>query len=213
MLRAAMTFDGASRALRALLWSDAAPAERDDDASLHARGLAGDRGALHLVYVRHAPSVRRLLGALLRDRDLTDDAVQETFLRAFARLDSVRDPARLRSYLLGCARMIWLEDCASRGRRERLACQPPDEVPVDTPEQGLAATQLARDFEEALQALQPDRRMALLLRVDQGLDYPAIAEAMDWPLHTVKNELHRARLLLRERLRDHRPDDGQDRAP
>ena len=42
--------------------------------------------------------------------------------------------------------------------------------------------------------------MALLLRLDHGLGYPGIAEALGWPLHKVKNEIHRARLAIRDDL-------------
>ena len=45
-----------------------------------------------------------------------------------------------------------------------------------------------------------DRRAALLMRIDHGLPYEQIAEAMGWNLQKVKNEIHRARLQLRERL-------------
>src|SRR4029079_1637072 len=49
--------------------------------------------------------------------------------------------------------------------------------------------------------LPPPRRAALLLRIDQDLDYPEIAEVMGWALHKVKNEIHRARIAIRSALR------------
>ena len=52
----------------------------------------------------------------------------------------------------------------------------------------------------ALQSLSEDRRAALLLRIDHDLGYGDIATAMGWPLQKVKNEIHRARLQLREQL-------------
>ena len=56
---------------------------------------------------------------------------------------------------------------------------------------------------EALGELREERRAALLLRIDHGLAYEDIAQVMGWSLPKVKNEIHRARLKLRERLAGH----------
>jgi RNA polymerase sigma-70 factor (ECF subfamily) len=52
----------------------------------------------------------------------------------------------------------------------------------------------------ALSELGEERRQALVMRIDHGLDYDEIADVMGWPLSKVKNEIHRARLVLRTRL-------------
>jgi RNA polymerase sigma-70 factor (ECF subfamily) len=51
-----------------------------------------------------------------------------------------------------------------------------------------------------LGCLDEERRAALLLRIDHGLDYDEIRNVMGWSLAKVKNEIHRARLELRSRL-------------
>ena len=63
--------------------------------------------------------------------------------------------------------------------------------------------ELAVAFSQALSELKPERRAALLMRVDHGLPYEEIAEAMGWSLPTVKNEIHRARLKLRQLMLPH----------
>jgi len=57
-----------------------------------------------------------------------------------------------------------------------------------------------RMLDGALADLDHERRSALLMRIDHGLGYGEIAEAMGWSLQKVKNEIHRARLQLRARL-------------
>ena len=74
----------------------------------------------------------------------------------------------------------------------------PDRAP--SPELLLLAGEADRVLDGALQVLAPERRAALLMRVDHGLPYEDIAEALGWNLQKVKNEIHRARLQLRERL-------------
>ncbi|HUJ27680.1 MAG TPA: sigma factor-like helix-turn-helix DNA-binding protein, partial [Myxococcales bacterium] len=55
-------------------------------------------------------------------------------------------------------------------------------------------------LDRALGGLPEDRRAALLMRLDHGLGYDEIADAMGWNLQKVKNEIHRARLQLRAQL-------------
>ena len=68
------------------------------------------------------------------------------------------------------------------------------------PEAALLGAEADRLLAEALGTLSEERRTALLLRIDHGLGYPEIAAALGWTLAKVKNEIHRSRLLLRERL-------------
>jgi len=69
-----------------------------------------------------------------------------------------------------------------------------------TPEAALLTGEADQVLDAALKDLSEDRRAALLMRLDHGLGYGEIAEAMGWPLQKVKNEIHRARLQLRARL-------------
>ena len=73
-----------------------------------------------------------------------------------------------------------------------------DQAP--SPEAVLLSAESDRVLDGALANLAEERRAALLMRIDHGLGYGAIAAAMGWPLQKVKNEIHRARLQLRERL-------------
>ena len=115
---------------------------RSEDADLVERAREGDPEAFHLLYVRHAPSVRRFLGGVLRDAAAADDALQETFARAHRKLRSLRDPVRVRAWLLGMARIVALDE-VGRERRTVLAdlreTAEEDFDPLDTPEIGRAS--------------------------------------------------------------------------
>jgi RNA polymerase sigma-70 factor, ECF subfamily len=176
---------------------------RPDDAEIVRRAREGEEEAFHLLYVRHAPRVRRFLGGLLRDPAAADDALQETFARAHRKLRALRDAGRVRPWLLGMARIVALDELG-RDRRAPLAeaAEPNDEEvdPSDTPEEMLLSTEAESILRQQLDQLAPERRAALLLRIDHDLDYPEIAEAMGWPLQKVKNEIHRGRLKIRAAL-------------
>ena len=62
---------------------------------------------------------------------------------------------------------------------------------------------IERQFDVALGELSTHRRAALVLRLDHGLAYEEIATLMGWTLPMVKNEIHRARLKLREAMLPH----------
>ena len=180
-----------------------APAHGDPpDEVLLAQSRGGDAGAFRTIFVRYAPSVRRLLGNLFRDAYAADEATQETFVRAHAGLSSLREATRLRGWLLGIARIVWL-DAAERMRREAgVPVAPDDDAHVEAagPEARLLDAEAEAALTRALSRLGEERRTALLLRLDQGLGYADIAVALSWPLHKVKNEIHRARLQMRGEL-------------
>jgi RNA polymerase sigma-70 factor, ECF subfamily len=169
------------------------------------RARAGDDKAFRAIFDRHAPAVRRFLYDLLRDRDSADEATQETFVRAHGRLAALRDEDKLVAWLFGIARHVYHE-----ARRARRPAPIPQDTPgleaIDlgpTPEGALMGREADRLLERAIGELSEERRAALLLRIDHGLEYEEIRTIMGWSLAKVKNEIHRARLELRASLKQY----------
>lgn len=172
------------------------------------RARRGDPAAFRGLFERHAPAVWRFLRDLFQDESAADEATQETFVRAHGRLGVLRDEARLSSWLLGIARHIYLESRRARGTHLDITSEASEPLleaarPSSTPEELLLDRELEGLLAEALGELREERRSALLLRIDHGLAYEDIAQVMGWSLPKVKNEIHRARLQLRERLAGH----------
>jgi RNA polymerase sigma-70 factor (ECF subfamily) len=176
--------------------------DRDDHVWV-AESLAGDPDAFRALFDRHAGSVRRFLRDLGRDDALADEATQETFVRAYRRLATLRDDQRLRPWLLGIARRVFLEEL--RRRRPRVTLDALDALPdppggARSPEADLLVAEEAVLFRAALARLGAERRGALLLRIDHGLTYDEIASVMGLSPAQVRNELHRGRQELRAYL-------------
>jgi RNA polymerase sigma-70 factor, ECF subfamily len=180
--------------------ADRAPALQEEE--IVARAQAGSPEAFRLIFDRHAPAVRRFCGDLLRDATAADEATQETFVRAHARIRTLAAGERLTGWLFGIARRVALEQMRKTRRApEALPDDEPQEVDrAPDPESALLSREADGILDGALGALAAERRAALLLRLDHGLGYGEIAEAMGWTLQKVKNEIHRARLQLRSRL-------------
>jgi RNA polymerase sigma-70 factor (ECF subfamily) len=181
----------------------ASAAERSgSDRELLLRAQAGDGEAFRVIFDREAPGVRRFLGDLLRDDAAADEGTQETFVRAHLRLTTLEQPEKLQGWLFGIARMVFREQLR-RKRRDGPTPEDAEPTHVDsapTPEAALLSGEADEVLDGALAALSEERRAALLMRLDHGLAYGEIAAAMGWTLQKVKNEIHRARLQLRERL-------------
>src|SRR3954453_21671172 len=96
------------------------------------RARAGESEAFRVIFERHAPAVRRFLADLFRDGSAADEATQETFVRAHARIRTLEEGDRLSSWLLGIARRVFLEQLRRR-RRD------PDPLPEEEPREGATA--------------------------------------------------------------------------
>ncbi len=176
------------------------------DAEVVTRAQKGDADAFAMLFERHGPAIKRFVRDLLRDGAAADDALQETFTRAHVQLIKLPQPGQFKPWVFGIARNVVFES-----KRVRQHDDLDDEdgpltaavLPSPNPETALLNEELRNTFNGALELLSADRRAALLMRVDHGLSYDDIAEATGWSLQTVKNEIHRARLVLREALRPH----------
>jgi RNA polymerase sigma-70 factor (ECF subfamily) len=170
------------------------------DAELIARVLeSADPNAFAELVRRYQSPVRAFLRRMTRgDEALADDLAQETFLRAWRKLDTCRNPARFSTWLFGIA----LNQFRARARRVRRLCEEPlDQV---GPESESAATPvppgIRLDLNEALERLTPAERAAILLCCQNGLTHDEAALVLQCPLGTVKTNVLRGKEKLRRWL-------------
>ena len=175
------------------------------DAILVERCRGGDRVAFSLLVTRHIARVRRLLLAVVGNPAEVDDLLQETFLRAYLNLDSLRDASRFRAWVCGiginlgrmCLRslsrqMLSLDELESVGA-----------VALDShfsPEKTTERREIIERLSCALADLPPSEREALLLVYRDGLSHRETAEFLDISLSAVKVRVHRGRRRLQNAL-------------
>jgi len=164
-----------------------------------ARRLAdGDPGApAELVERRHA-ELYRYARALLHDASAAEDAVQETFERAFAalgkypeeRIEALSLRAWLYRITLNVVRNAW-----RKGRREVSVAETPERLDERSGEMPGFATVTGRetwmDAVEALGRLSERQRVAVTLRYLEDLPYAGISEVTGWPENTCKTLVRR----------------------
>lgn len=127
-----------------------------------------------------------------------EDVVQATFVKAFTRIGQLGDRAKVRSWLLQVA---YREAIGVVRRRRDRPTDPDDLLPQVSdrpgPEEAVVAASVAAEIYNALQRLEPNERVAVVLRDVEGLPMRSVADVMGVSLSAAKMRVHRGRQSLR----------------
>jgi RNA polymerase sigma-70 factor, ECF subfamily len=185
-------FDGGRRPIEA-----AAARQGVDELNLVRLWLRGDRQAALALWDHFMPLVRALLARALGPGERLADALQEIFLRIFHKGRTLRDPERLRGFVV----TITVHYIRSEFRKSRLrrfvqlplGRHPPEQLVVRVePEARLAVGALYR----ALDDLPTDERLAFTLRFFEGMEITEAAALMGISAATFKRRLAAAKRRL-----------------
>lgn len=170
------------------------------DADLIARVLLhDDENAFAELVRRYQSPVRGFLLKMTNgDAHLADDLAQETFLKAWRKLDTFRGGSRFSTWLFGIAHNQWRMH--ARARNETPVEELPDPPPEPHAGDASAASRLRLDLNEALKALSPAERAVIVLCCQNGLSHQEAAQALECPVGTVKTHLLRGKEKLRRCL-------------
>ena len=133
------------------------------------------------------------------DHHWADDLAQETFVKAWRKLESFRSQAAFVTWLFGIALNEYRS--AARRPREVLEADREDNSRLEGTSPPVESD-LRLDLEEAMKSLEPDERAAILLCGQQGLSHEEATRVLQCPLGTVKTHILRAREKLRKKLSD-----------
>ena len=181
----------------------------DATIELLARARLGDRMALEQLFARHIPLLRSWASGRLprwaRDIADTSDLVQETVVTALKNLDAFepRGEGALQAYLRTAV--------VNRIRNEfRRASKRPAAVELDSsladdgtsPLEAAIGGRLLEDYESALARLNSDEREAIVTRIELGLSYAEMAEALGKPsANAARMAVARALVKLAEEMK------------
>jgi RNA polymerase sigma-70 factor (ECF subfamily) len=169
-------------------------------ASLVDRAAAGDTVAFaRIVAAYHADMVRVAYVVAGGDQALAEDAVQSAWSIAWRKLGSVRDPERVKAWLLSVAANEARQACRRERRHMVVQIAVSDADPLDT---DPADRSDELDLERALRSLSLPDRTLLALRYEAGLGSSDIGALVHRPAATVRWQLARLRARLRKELTD-----------
>ncbi|HEV7991681.1 MAG TPA: RNA polymerase sigma factor [Gemmatimonadaceae bacterium] len=172
------------------------------DLDLIARWKAGDQRAATLLVERHAAALARFASSV-GARGEVDEVVQDTFVRAFASIDSFRGESSLRTWLFTIARRLLLDRRRSDRRRgEQIEVHENDVTTDYDALDTVVAEETQQRLRSAMQKLSPTQREVFSLRVGEGMSYKEIADSVGTTEGAARVHYHNAMRAIKEFLDD-----------
>ncbi len=183
----------------------------DNEAKTIADALKGNQKAYESLTERHRQAIFHIIFKIVRNNETAHDLVQETFMKAFASLESYRSEYRFSTWLYKIAANCSIDYL----RKKRINALSLDqevhtkdgsvgiEVPDHSfnPEKELERKEQQYNIEEAIASLPDKYREVIIYRHKDDKSYEEIADLLNIPVGTVKARIFRARELLKKRLR------------
>lgn len=169
-----------------------------DDNELVTQAAAGDESAFELLVRRHTDAAWRMARSMLRDDFAAEEAVQDTFLKAYRNLHTFRGEAKVSTWLLS----ICHRACIDRLRLKRLNVVALDDVRRERGREDRTDLKVA--VEAALAELPDDEREGFVLVEVVGHSREEAAEIVGVPASTMRSRVSRAREKLARALSDAR---------
>jgi RNA polymerase sigma-70 factor (ECF subfamily) len=164
----------------------------------------GDSAAFSYIADRYQQPVYNLCYRMLGNAPDAEDAAQEVFIRAYARLDTYDDTAKFSTWLFSIASHY----CIDRLRKRRFNLIPWDELgawyhfpdqATPQPEQALIEAEAAQEIQILLDWLPPDYRLAVILKYWYAMSCQEIAQTLETTVSAVKSKLFRARKMMADK--------------
>lgn len=169
--------------------------------------VAGDNAAFEFLILKYQKKLYATIINISKNPDVAQDVVQDAFLKAFQKLDTLRDKNQFYSWLKRIAiNMTFL--FFEKNKRMVNVSGNSDDGPDffetisgdSNPEHELINDELRRYVRKYVDALPDKLRVVIILREVEDLSYEEISEMLDIPVGTVRSRLFNARQFIKQRL-------------
>ena len=189
----------------------ASESSREDDVFVQ-RALKGDKRAYNDIVNKYERALYYHILKMVRDREMVEDLVQETFMKAFDNINSYNSNYAFSTWLYRIATNHTI-DYLRKKKLKTLSIDEPmqtkdGEMDVELPDHEaetddqVMRKQRHQILNEAIENLPEKYRRVIQMRHMEELSYQEISETLDLPLGTVKAHIFRARELLYKALKD-----------
>ena len=161
--------------------------------------LAGDSAGARDMYDAHVDRVYRLCFRMAGEDHLAQDFTQETFVRAFTKLESFRGESSLGTWICAIATSVTLNGLRKVKRLRERETDLHDEL-LPSASAGRVEPDLRRRLERAIDGLPEGYRTVFIMHDLEGFTHEEIGVALGVQSGTSKSQLFRARARLREEL-------------
>ncbi|HZT16651.1 MAG TPA: RNA polymerase sigma factor [Gaiellaceae bacterium] len=164
------------------------------DMAILRKAQRGDQRAFSIIVrVYETPVYNYVLRLTGGDKALAEDLTQEVFLRVFQGLPKFSLRCKFTTWLFQVTKNRVLDELRARERRPVTAVTLDEIPPIEAVDQPVERVEAIDALWRAIDGLNPDLKMALLLRDVVGLSYNEIADALEITLATVKWRIFKAR--------------------
>jgi RNA polymerase sigma-70 factor, ECF subfamily len=147
------------------------------------------------------PRLRRFALALSKNKDLSDDLVQETCVRMLSKLDQWQDGTRLDSWMFRIAQNAWIDRLRSgKSRGEVVDIATAVDLLSEDGRDVTEARLTLQVVSSAIDKLPPEQQIVIALTCIDGLTYQETADILKVPIGTVMSRLARGRKALHAAL-------------
>jgi len=153
----------------------------------------GDERAFSLIVRAYEVPVFNYVMRLVGDRALAEDLTQEVFIRVFQGLPKFSLRSKFTTWLFQVTKNRVLDELRASERRPRALVAIDDAPPLEVVDAPVEQVETIQALWAAVDELNTDLKMALLLRDVVGLSYNEIADSLDTTLATVKWRIFKAR--------------------
>lgn len=168
-----------------------------------------------ILVQRYKNRLMNFVYRFVKDFDVAEDIVQETFLRVFRKRHEYKAIANFSTWIFTIAGNLAKSELRRRKRWKFLSIDAAneDEKTFELPDRGMepdrvtSVKMLEENVQSAIDSLKNKYKEALILRDVEGMSYLQISDIVGVPVGTVKSRVNRARLRMQKKLKGHTPDD------
>jgi RNA polymerase sigma-70 factor, ECF subfamily len=153
----------------------------------------GDERAFSIIVHAYERPIYNYVLRLVGDRALAEDLTQEVFVRVYQGLPGFSLRSQFTTWLFQVTKNRVLDELRTIERRPRCVATIDDIAPLEVLDAPLERAETIGALWRSVEALNPDLKMALLLRDVVGLSYNEIADSLEITLATVKWRIYKAR--------------------
>lgn len=173
--------------------------------------LSGDRAAISQLIDRHTHRVRDYIRMMVKDNDVADDILQETFIKAVRVIDEGRyaDTGKFLSWILRIAHNQVIDHFRSQKNAKTVSESDAGYNMLGTlrfaeltVEDAMISSQIEEDVRRLIERLPAEQREVVMMRYYSGLSFQEIADQTDVSINTALGRMRYALINLRKMIKE-----------
>lgn len=173
--------------------------------------LLGDRAAISQLIDRHTHRVRDYIRMMVKDHDVADDILQETFIKAVRVIDEGRyaDTGKFLSWILRIAHNLVIDHFRSQKNAKTVSESDAGynmlgtlRFAERTVEDAMISSQIEEDVRRLVDRLPDEQREVVIMRYYSGLSFQEIADQTDVSINTALGRMRYALINLRKMVKE-----------